>query len=991
MPISVSAVTSGTCGDNLTWTLDDGVLTISGTGAMWNWYGTANSPGWQEYYEEIESVVIKNGVTSIGNGAFFGHVWDGSTSYPNLKSVSMSDSIERIGYYAFWRCENLEYISFSDNISYVGNDAFTYTVWYNNLPNGCVYIGKVLYEYKGDMNEETSIKVKEGTTRINENAFYGKDKLSNIELPDSISIIDNNAFYGCINLTYIFLPENLKSIGSCAFENSGIKQILIPKTVETLNTWMGVKTILGYAESTAETFCKTINAGYYYREVIADGKCGETVYWYLVDDTLYIIGRGAMNDYQNINSVPWYKYNNTIKNVMFKNNLITHVSENCFDNKITMKAAPNTAVETYAKDHSINFVDCIDEGCCGALYKDNGYWYHDNVCWELSSTGTLNIFGTGKTADFSIGKSSVYPHWKEYCDIIKKIYIQDGIEEIGSQITAFCDSVNVYIPKSVTDVTSGQYGNAFLGNVSAFYVDSKNENLCSVDGVLFNKDKTTLLNYPSKNGAATYSLPDSVITINDWAFRENANLKIIDFNNKLQSIGYRSFWECSNLAFIHIPQSVNSIDTAAFAECTNIKYAYLPTTITALYNDTFSYCSQLSDIYYSGTEDEYNETTISNAVNSDVTIHYNSRIVTYDYATNGGNSSTVEYNIVTSGENADLSPTATKTGYNFVGWNTDPNAKTALSSYTVTDDVTLYAIYAVPVTGVTLDKSDVSLEDGKKEILVATVAPANATDKTVSWKSSDKEVATVLNGKITAKSAGTATITVTTADGGYTAECEVTVTEKFVDENAPTITIGEVKAKPGNTVDVTVVLKNNTGFMNLGVEVGYNADVMTLTKVTADSGVGLNYVPGQSLTQNPYNFGWSGVSDTSYNGTLATLTFTVKDDADDGVYPITLDYFKGRNGDYVDGDNVNFDEDYNAVGFVYVGGSVTVASYVPGDINGDGVVDNKDGTHLLRYLAGWDLTNVNNDALDVDGSSKVDDKDGTHLLRYLAGWNVTLH
>lgn len=297
----------------------------------------------------------------------------------------------------------------------------------------------------------------------------------------------------------------------------------------------------------------------------------------------------------------------------------------------------------------------------------------------------------------------------------------------------------------------------------------------------------------------------------------------------------------------------------------------------------------------------------------------------------------------------------------------------------------------VAVTGVTLDTSDVSLEEGKTEILVATVLPANATDKTVSWKSSDEKVATVLNGKITAKSAGTATITVTTADGGYTAECEVTVTEKFVDENAPTITIGEVKAKPGNTVDVTVVLKNNTGFMNLGVEVGYNADVMTLTKVTADSGVGLNYVPGQSLTQNPYNFGWSGVSDTSYNGTLATLTFTVKDDAADGVYPITLDYFKGRNGDYVDGDNVNFDEDYNAVGFVYVGGSVTVASYVPGDINGDGVVDNKDGTHLLRYLAGWDLTNVNNDALDVDGSSKVDDKDGTHLLRYLAGWNVTLH
>jgi len=97
------------------------------------------------------------------------------------------------------------------------------------------------------------------------------------------------------------------------------------------------------------------------------------------------------------------------------------------------------------------------------------------------------------------------------------------------------------------------------------------------------------------------------------------------------------------------------------------------------------------------------------------------------------------------------------------------------------------------------------------------------------------------------------------------------------------------------------------------------------------------------------------------------------------------------NGNYVDGENINYDENFEAVGFVYVSGNVIVASYIPGDINGDESVDNKDATYLLRYLAGWSISGLVEDALDVDGSTSVDNKDATILLRYLAGWNVTLH
>ena len=320
-------------------------------------------------------------------------------------------------------------------------------------------------------------------------------------------------------------------------------------------------------------------------------------------------------------------------------------------------------------------------------------------------------------------------------------------------------------------------------------------------------------------------------------------------------------------------------------------------------------------------------------------------------------------------------------------------ATTADGGYTASCTVTVTekAPTVISVTGVTLNKSAVSLEEGKTETLTATVLPTNATNKDVTWKSSAPGVASVSNGVVTALKAGTAVITVTTADGGFTASCTVTVTAKPIDENTPKIMIKDIKARPGKEIDVTVELENNKGFVDMGIEIGYNSDVMTLTNVTPNSGVGGTFTPAQTYAVNPFNMGWSNTANITYNGNLATLTFKIADDAADGIYPITLDYYKGRNGNYVDGEDVNYDENDNAVGFVYISGSVIVASYIPGDINGDEKVNNKDATFLLRYLAGWSVDGVNTDALDTDGSETVNNKDATLLLRYLAGWSVTLH
>ena len=128
----------------------------------------------------------------------------------------------------------------------------------------------------------------------------------------------------------------------------------------------------------------------------------------------------------------------------------------------------------------------------------------------------------------------------------------------------------------------------------------------------------------------------------------------------------------------------------------------------------------------------------------------------------------------------------------------------------------------------------------------------------------------------------------------------------------------------GENVDITLDLSNNTGFSNLGFEIGYDSAVLTLLKVTDTSGVGGTFTPAQYISTNPYNFGWDSVSDIGYNGTLATFTFKINENAPSGEYPVTVSHYKGRNGNYKDGVDVNYDENGNALDILYKDGCINV-------------------------------------------------------------------
>ncbi len=202
-----SAASSGTCGENLTWTLDDnGTLTISGTGAMTN-YSSSSAP-WYVNRGSIKTVVIKDGVTSIGNWAFY--------SCDSLTSVTIGDSVTSIGDRAFYDCKRLTSVTIPDSVTSIGNSAFysCNALTSVTIPDSVTSIGERVFT---SCNRLTSVTIGDSVTSIGKSAFYGCYSLTSVTIGNSVTSIGDDAFYGCDKLTSVIIPDSVTSIGDRAF------------------------------------------------------------------------------------------------------------------------------------------------------------------------------------------------------------------------------------------------------------------------------------------------------------------------------------------------------------------------------------------------------------------------------------------------------------------------------------------------------------------------------------------------------------------------------------------------------------------------------------------------------------------------------------------------------------------------------------------------------------------------------------------------------
>ena len=298
----------------------------------------------------------------------------------------------------------------------------------------------------------------------------------------------------------------------------------------------------------------------------------------------------------------------------------------------------------------------------------------------------------------------------------------------------------------------------------------------------------------------------------------------------------------------------------------------------------------------------------------------------------------------------------TRVGYTFTGWD---------KAFTnVTANLVVTAQYSINTYTVTFkDWNGTVLKTQQVQYGGAATAPANPTRTGYTFTGWDKAFNNV-----------TANLVVTAQ---YVQNEPVSTP---VPSDAPQIVVESKTTSAGSTVAVNISIANNPGFVTMGIQVAYDSNLTLLS--VSDTGL----VPGQMFSteiENPQPLYWANptaTADCTVNGKIATLTFKVADNAEEGEYHIRVSY------DY---DNYDiYNQSGEAVQFATVNGTLTVTDVVYGDVNGDGRVNNLDGMVLMRHLAKWPSypASMISPGADVNADGRINNLDGMILMRHLAKW-----
>ncbi len=525
--------------------------------------------------KDIVSISLPEGLNTIGKWAF-------SSCY-NLADINIPESVDAIGEYAFSYCQGLSGIVLPNGISSIGSHAFSGcgSLAGVSLPSGMRSIEEYTFS---DCSGLESVILPEGMADIGDSAFSSCTSLASVSLPESLVTIGNGAFTGCSSLAGIVIPKDVELIGEFAFYScSGLLDIHVTEKNRSYSSDGG---ILYDADKNVLLKCP-------------EGKTGEIT----LPEKVYHIGANAFRGCSGLAAVRFPETLRTIGEMAF---------EGCAGLKeISLpKEVSSIGNHAFGKCRSLESIAVAD--------GNHSYMSLDGILYNKDKSVLLSCPG-GKTGEVLVpeGVSVIEEDAFGECGNLTSISIPESVQTIKMYAFFRCRSlIGISLPKSLQSI--GLYAFNGCSGLQDIHVAEENSVLSSNDGILYNKEKSTLIKCPEgKAGELTVlegvvsireeafrdccnllgiSLPEGVSEIEDGTFSGCSSLATVSLPEGTESIGFRAFKDCSSLTGIRIPDGVLSIGSESFSGCSSLKQANIPESVRYIESGAFSGCSSLEQI-----------------------------------------------------------------------------------------------------------------------------------------------------------------------------------------------------------------------------------------------------------------------------------------------------------------------------------------------------------------------------------------------------------
>ena len=510
----------------------------------------------------VESIIIPKDIVDIGLSVF-----KGCTA---LSSINIPDGVKSIKSYTFAECSALENIIIPESVEAVGYAAFTgcsslkrmtipFVGGASNVGGGVELFGFIF----GSQEFENSMLISQSCNRYDASFltesfdFYIPNSLTDITVLNSN--IPFCAFENCKGLVSITLSDGIKRIGDNAFRNcDNLANLIIPNSI----IFVGADALSGCSRLRYTTY----NYG--------------TKYFGNTENPHYILV-----DVADRNITSFTVHNNT--------KCILPVFGKGYKN-LTSLTIPDgvTSVNSGGMYNDTDFANrgagTLKDGCVYIGNPSNPYLvlYGNRFFSEK-----VTIQNTTKVIASNAFNFSGYAN--------TELIIPDSVQYIGEN--NFCGddyqhATTVKIGSRVKDM-EGAFDRTSSGNsIQAFEVSPNNEYYTSVDGVLFNKDRTVLINYPASKADKSYIIPQTCKTIYPNAFFANKNLVTLKIPESVTGIGYMAFRYSKKLESINVPTNIIALNGLTFSECKGLTSITIPDSVTSISSWAFNSCSSLTSV-----------------------------------------------------------------------------------------------------------------------------------------------------------------------------------------------------------------------------------------------------------------------------------------------------------------------------------------------------------------------------------------------------------